>query len=493
MSNAAGTSASSVSVGSTRYKAPFRAGGPNAIDAELARKLLEIALRKGGDYADLFFEYRAGGSFVLDEGILKAVSRGVSIGLGVRVQRGDATGYAYVESLNWDDMKRAAETAAQIALGDKAREPIVPVERVVPRRYDVSPVSIDVAGAEKRALLERADKAARAFDPRIIRVEASFNEEIREILVATSDGRMARDSQPLLRFGIRAIAQEDGRRQEGSSGGGGRTTLGYFADKSPEWHAHEAARQAIRMLTAQEAPAGNMPVVLAPGDSGILLHEAVGHGLEADFNRKGTSNYTGQVGKQVASPLCTVVDDGTIDASRGSINVDDEGHEPRRSVLIENGILRGYMHDAHSSRHFKTGESGNGRRESFSCVPMPRMTNTLLQAGPHDPEEIVRSVKRGIFARKFGGGQVDIANGDFVFSLTESYLIEDGKITTPLKGVNLIGNGPDVLRKVSMLGNDVEISDGIWTCGKDGQSVPVGVGCPSIKIDEITVGGTKIG
>jgi TldD protein len=246
------------------------------------------------------------------------------------------------------------------------------------------------------------------------------------------------------------------------------------------------------MLTAHEAPAGNMPVVLAPGDSGILLHEAVGHGLEADFNRKGTSNYSGQIGKQVASPLCTVIDDGTIASSRGSINVDDEGHEPRRSVLIENGILLGYMHDAHSSRHFKT-ESGNGRRESFSCVPMPRMTNTLLQAGPHDPEEIVRSVKRGIFARKFGGGQVDIANGDFVFSLTESYLIEDGKITQPLKGVNLIGNGPDVLRKVSMLGRDIEISDGIWTCGKDGQSVPVGVGCPTIKIDEITVGGTKIG
>ncbi|GAC1352202.1 MAG: metalloprotease TldD [Polyangiales bacterium] len=485
--------AGSAGIGSARYKAPFRSGGPNAIDAELARKLLEVALAKGGDYADLFFEYRAGGSFVLDEGILKSVSRGVSIGLGVRVQRGDATGYAYVESLSFDDMKRAAQTAAQIALGDRARAPVVPSERVLPRRYEIFPVSLDVSGETKRALLERADLAARAYDPRIVRVEASFNEELREILVATSDGRMARDTQPMIRFGVRAVAQDGTNRQDGSSGGGGRFTLGYFDDKSPEWHAREAARQASLMLDARAAPAGNMPVVLAPGDSGILLHEAVGHGLEADFNRKGTSNYSGQIGKQVASSLCTVVDDGTISMSRGSINVDDEGNEPRRAVLIEGGILRGYMHDAHSAKHYALGASGNGRRESFTCAPMPRMTNTILQNGPHDPEEIIRSVKRGIFAKRFGGGQVDIGNGDFVFSLTESYLIEDGKITTPLKGVNLIGNGPDVLRKVSMLGHDVAISDGVWTCGKDGQSVPVGVGCPTIKIDEITVGGTKIG
>jgi TldD protein len=289
------------------------------------------------------------------------------------------------------------------------------------------------------------------------------------------------------------IAEHEGRRQEGSSGGGGRTTLGYFEGKSPEWHAREAAGQAIRMLDAQEAPAGTMEVVLAPGDSGILLHEAVGHGLEADFNRKGTSNYSGQIGHEVASELCTVIDDATLLQSRGSINVDDEGNEPRSSVLIERGKLVGYMHDRLSASHFKLTPSGNGRRESFTCAPMPRMTNTILMAGPHDPGEIVRSVKRGVYAKKFGGGQVDIANGDFVFSLTEGYLIEDGKITTPLKGVNLIGNGPDVLRKVVMLGNDVEVSDGIWTCGKDGQSVPVGVGCPTIKISAITVGGTKIG
>jgi TldD protein len=303
---------------------------------------------------------------------------------------------------------------------------------------------------------------------------------------------MAHDTQPLVRFGVRVIAEKDGKRQEGSSGGGGRTSLGYFEGHSPEWHAGEAARQAVIMLEAQEAPAGQMEVVLAPGDSGILLHEAVGHGLEADFNRKGTSNYSGRVGESVASDVCTVVDDATLALSRGSINVDDEGNEPRSTVLIEKGKLVGYMHDRLSAKHYGLRPSGNGRRESFGCAPMPRMTNTILLAGPHDPEEILRSVKRGVYARKFGGGQVDIANGDFVFSLTEGYLVEDGKITAPLKGVNLIGNGPEVLRKVSMLGNDVEVSDGVWTCGKDGQSVPVGVGCPTVKIASITVGGTRV-
>jgi TldD protein len=345
---------------------------------------------------------------------------------------------------------------------------------------------------EKRKILERCAAAAHAADPRVVKVECSFAEEIREILVVTSDGKLARDVQPLMRFGVRVIAEKDGKRQEGSSGGGGRTTIGYFDGKSPEWHAKKAVEQAIIMLDAEEVPAGEMVVVLAPGDSGILLHEAVGHGLEADFNRKGTSNYSGQIGNPVASDLCTVVDDATLLQSRGSINVDDEGNEPRSSVLIEKGKLVGYMHDRLSSKHFKLDPSGNGRRESFACAPMPRMTNTILLAGPHDPEEILKTVKKGIFAKKFGGGQVDIANGDFVFSLTESYMVEDGKITAPLKGVTLSGNGPDVLRKVVMLGNDVETSDGIWTCGKDGQSVPVGVGCPTIKISSITVGGTKV-
>src|SRR5690606_31139249 len=477
----------------TAYRAPFAPGQSQAVDEQIARKLLEVALGQGGDYADLFFEYRAGGGLSFEEGITRSASRGVALGLGVRVQRGDATGYAHVEDLTWEAMRRAAETAARIAAADAKAAPVRLDPIVMPSRYDLDRPSIDVPGLDKRRLLERASRAAHAVDPRIVKVEASFAEEIREVLVATSDGRIAHDVQPLMRFGIRAIAEHEGRREAGRSGGGGRMTLGYFDGKSPEWHAEIAARQALCLLDARKAPAGQMEVVLAPGDSGILLHEAVGHGLEADFNRKGTSNYTGQVGREVASDLCTVVDDPTFLQSRGSINVDDEGVEPEPSVLIENGVLRGYMQDRLSARHFKTRPTGNGRRESFACAPMPRMTNTVLLAGPHDPEEIVRSVKKGIFAKTFGGGQVDISNGDFVFSLTESYLIEDGKITAPLKGVNLIGNGPETLRQVTMLGDDVAISDGIWTCGKDGQSVPVGVGCPTIKIARITVGGTEIG
>ncbi|KYG10772.1 metalloprotease TldD [Sorangium cellulosum] len=478
---------------SQAYRAPFAPGEENAVDAALCERLLSVALSKGGDYADLFFEYRAGGGFTFDEGILKAASRGVSMGVGVRVQRGDATGYAYTEDLTWDAMRRAAETAAQIATGAGGTERIELRRRELPSRYELPSISLDAPGLAKRALLERASAAALAYDPSIIKAEASFVEEVREVLVATSDGRMAHDVQPLIRFGVRAIAERDGKRQEGSSGGGGRMTTAYFEDRSPEWHAKEAARQAVAMLDAREAPAGELNVVLAPGDSGILLHEAVGHGLEADFNRKGTSNYAGRVGRDVASPLCTVVDDATLLQSRGTINVDDEGNEPERSTLIENGKLVGYMHDRLSARHYGLTPTGNGRRESFASAPMPRMTNTILLAGPHDPEEIMKSVKRGVFAKKFGGGQVDISNGDFVFSLTESYLIEDGKLTAPLKGVNLIGNGPEVLRRVTMLGHDVATSDGIWTCGKDGQSVPVGVGCPTIKIDRITVGGTRIG
>jgi TldD protein len=476
---------------SATYRAPFAPGGSTPIDADLCRRLLGIALSRGGDFADVFFEYRASGSISFEEGITRSAARGTSMGLGVRVQRGDATGYAYVEDLSWEAMKRAAETAARIANGNE--QAIVDLRTLpLPDRYAAAAPTLDVPGIDKRALLERVSRAALAEDPRVKKVEASFAEEVREILVATSAGTFAHDVQPLFRFGVRVIAEDKGKRESGRSGGGGRMTLGYFDSQSPEQHAAEAVRQAMVLLDARKAPAGQMEVVLAPGDSGILLHEAVGHGLEADFNRKGTSNYTGQVGKVVASPLCTVVDDPTLFGSRGSINIDDEGADPRASTLIENGTLRGYMHDRHSARHFGTEPSGNGRRESYASVPMPRMTNTVLLAGPHDPAEIVKSVKRGIFAKSFGGGQVDISNGDFVFSLTESYLIEDGRITAPLKGANLIGNGPETLREVSMLGNDVAISDGIWTCGKDGQSVPVGVGCPTIKISRITVGGTEI-
>ncbi|MFI5307411.1 MAG: TldD/PmbA family protein [Polyangiales bacterium] len=474
----------------SRYVVPFGAAGSMPVDEQVARRLLTTALAQGGDYADLFFEYAASGSYALEEGILKSAGRSVSMGMGVRVMKGDATGYAYVQELTPEAMAQAARTAAQIASGQSGTP--APLRAAgVPQRYAPALPSIDVQGEQKRALLLRADAAARAIDPRVIRVEASLHEEVREILIATSDGKLVGDRQPLIRFGLRVIAEDKGKRQAGSSGGGGRLGLEYFDTRSPEWHAKEAVRHALAMLDARESPAGELPVVLAPGDSGILLHEAVGHGLEADFNRKRTSNYTDSIGKQVASELCTVVDDATLLGSRGSINVDDEGNQPRSAVLIENGILAGYMHDRHSAEFFKTAPSGNGRRESFQAHPMPRMTNTLLLAGPHDPDEILRSVKRGIYAKKFGGGQVDISNGDFVFSLTESYLVEDGKLTAPLKGVNLIGNGPEVMRRVTMLGNDLETSDGIWTCGKDGQSVPVGVGCPTIKLSAVTVGGTQ--
>lgn len=475
----------------SKYLAPFSPGGPAAIDAEICRKLLEIALAKGGEYADLFFEYRASAGLVFEEGITRSASKGVSVGLGVRVLRGEATGYAHVEDLRWESMVRAAETAARIA-ATEAKVKSVQLQPVgTPQRYELDELTIEQPGVDKRALLQRASVAATKFDTRVIKTEASFAEGVREILIATSTGKLVRDVQPMMRFGIRVLAEDGKRREAGRSGGGGRMSMAYFGTRSPEMHAEIAAQQALTLLDARQAPAGQMEVVLAPGDSGILLHEAVGHGLEADFNRKGTSNYTGQIGNVVASDLCTVVDDPTIAQGRGSINTDDEGNEPVACTLIEKGILRGYLHDRISAKHFNV-ESGSGRREDFTSVPMPRMSNTILTAGPHDPEEIIRSVKRGVFAKTFGGGQVDISNGDFVFSLTESYLIEDGKITAPLKGVNLIGNGPETLREVSMLGHDVELSDGIWTCGKDGQSVPVGVGCPTIKIARITVGGTDL-
>jgi len=474
-------------------RAPFAPGGPYELDEERARKLLEIALARGGEFADLYAEFAIGGSLVLEEGIVKSASRGVSLGLGVRVRRGETAGYAYTEDLSWEALVRAAETAAQIANGQPV-PPVAVASRALPSRYVVLEPSITTSGLLKRGLLARADRAARAADARVTRVEASVAESFREILVATSDGRFAHDVQPMLRFGLRVIVEDKGRRQSGSSGGGGRVGLEYFSrpGKSPEEHAREAVRSALAMLDAREAPAGAMDVVLAPGDSGILLHEAVGHGLEADFNRKGVSNYSSRIGQSVASSLCTIVDDADKPNSRGAINVDDEGHVPHSTVLIEQGILRGYMHDAQSAAHFGVSPTGNGRRENFRSVPLPRMTNTLLLAGPHDPEEILKSVQRGLFARKFGGGQVDIASGDFVFSLSEAYLIEDGKITAPVRDVNLIGNGPDALGRVTMLGNDVELSDGIWTCGKDGQSVPVGVGCPTIKISGMTVGGTDV-
>ncbi|MBK9070268.1 MAG: metalloprotease TldD [Myxococcales bacterium] len=474
-------------------RAPFAPGGLHAIDDALATSLLDAALQSGGDYADLYFEFRVSADYALEEEKVKTVGRGVSLGLGVRVLAGDATGYAYTEDLRPERMLHAARTAGQIAATGARVAPVAANTAQVADYYAVPTLSLVVPVAEKLALLRAADQAARAYDPRIEKVEASFAESLREVLVITSDGRRATDLQPMIRFGVRAVAEDGGKRQAGSSGGGGRLGLEYFgqAERDAAAHGREAARIAITMLGAVDAPAGDMPVVLAAGDSGILLHEAVGHGLEADFNRKKTSNYTDQIGQRVASDLCTVVDDGTIGDSRGTINVDDEGYLPKRNLLIDKGILVGYMHDRLSARHFGVAPSGNGRRESFQSMPLPRMTNTLMLGGQEDPADIIASVTRGVYAKRFSGGQVNISNGDFVFSLTESYLIENGKITAPLKGVNLIGNGPAVLRQLDRLGNDYTLSDGMWTCGKDGQSVPVGVGTPTVRIASITVGGTQ--
>jgi len=474
-------------------RAPFAAGGPTEIDGKLAERLLRTALDQGGDYADLYFEYRAAADYLYEDERVKSVGRGITLGLGVRVTKGDATGYAYTEELSWEAMEKVARTAAQIATAGKSPAPVEFKSIQVPSFYPVKVPSIETVPEEKLELLRRGDRAARAFDPRIVKVQCSFAEEVKEILIITSDGKLVRDRQPLLRYGVHVVAEDaNGKRQAGSGGGGGRYGMEYFDTQPPESHGKEAARVAIAMIDAVDAPAGSMEVVLGAGDSGILLHEAVGHGLEADFNRKQTSNYSGRIGQRVASDLCTVVDDGTIVSTRGAINVDDEGNLPRKNVLIENGILRAYLQDRLSATHYKIPASGNGRRQSFRHQPLPRMTNTLLAAGAHDPEEIIRSTKKGVYAKRFSGGQVNISNGDFVFSLTESYLIEDGKITAPLKCVNLIGNGPDVLTKVSMVGSDFQLSDGIWTCGKDGQSVPVGVGTPTVKIAAITVGGTKV-
>jgi TldD protein len=461
------------------------------VDASSASRVLSRALRAGGDYSDLFFEYRIDSVLVLEDHKLKDVNQAVNLGCGIRVLRGDATGYAYTEDLSLEGLLRAADTAGAIASGGRDSKEIEVKGKATLDLYKPVAPAFDADVLAKLDLLRRADAAAHAYDVRAKRVTVSLADSKKEILVVTSDGNYASDVQPMLRFNVFVTSEQGDVRQNGVSGGGGRVGMEYFETHPAEEAGREAARIAITMLDARETPAGQFPVVLGPGDSGVLLHEAVGHGLEADFNRKKTSNYSDRIGERVASELCTIVDDGTIYSSRGSINIDDEGQLPSRNVLIENGILRGYMHDRLSNSHFGNSPSGNGRRQDYKHMPMPRMTNTLMMGGAHDPQEIIASVKFGIYASSFSGGQVDISNGDFVFSITEGYLIEDGKLTSPVKGVNLIGNGPECLTKVSMVGNDFAISDGRWTCGKEGQSVPVGVGTPTIKVDSITVGGSR--
>jgi TldD protein len=462
------------------------------VPRDLERYLGE-ALSAGGDYADLYFEHSTTTSISLDESLVKSATQGISAGCGVRVVSGERTGYAYTDDLAPEKIIRAARTAALIASAPAKQEVAGFREAPVHSLYPLAGVADDAGLAAKLELVRRADRAARAYDSRIVQVRAGFADELRRILVAGSDGTFAADEQPLSRLNVSVIARDSPQNStRGAAGGGGRVGIEAFqAEKSPEHFAREAARQAILQLDAREAPAGEMEVVLGPGWPGILLHEAIGHGLEADFNRKKTSAFAGLLGQRVASEKCTIVDDGTLPSRRGSLNMDDEGSPTQNTVLIEKGILKGYLSDKLSARLMHMADTGNGRRESYEHIPMPRMTNTYMMAGKDDPQDILRSVKRGLYAVNFGGGQVDITNGKFVFSASEAYLIEDGRITAPVRGATLIGNGPDVLTRVSMVGNDLKLDEGIGTCGKEGQSVPVGVGLPTLKVDALTVGGTQ--
>ena len=462
-------------------------------EPDIRRALGTIKVRDV-DYADLYFESRVSESVSMEEGIVKRAAKSVSQGVGVRATAGEKTGFAYSDELSAKDLALAAETARYIANSPQGAQSVPVASRTKPARdlYPADRPVTDIATAERVQLLNLIDAEARRYDPRIVNVMASFNMEYKRVLVATTEGLLIGDVQPLTRLQVTCIAEEKGNRQIGSFGGGGRVGFAYYQEENRYAHyAREAARQAILNLSAVEAPAGVMPVVLAGGWPGILLHEAIGHGLEADFNRRKTSAFSNLLGKRVASDVCTIVDDGTIPFRRGSLNMDDEGTPTSKTVLIEKGILRGYITDRLNARLMGIPLTGNGRRENFQSVPLPRMTNTFMLAGESEPQDILRSVKRGLYAVSFGGGQVDITNGKFVFSASEAYLIEDGKVTKPVKGATLIGSGPDILTKVSMVGHDLKLDEGIGTCGKDGQSVPVGVGLPTIKIDEITVGGTQ--
>ena len=455
--------------------------------------LLSTALQRGGDYADLYFEYRVSNAVNIEEQIIKSAAKAIVQGVGVRVIIGEKTGYAYTDEIAFDWIKRAAETAGHIARSGGARQ-VIGVN-ATPNARNLYPVETPMSFVEltnKIELLKQADEVARRYDTRIREVQSSLSDEIKYVMIASSDGRLVGDVQPLARFSMSCIADDDGNLQVGRSGGGGRVGIDFFNNElTPEYFGKDAARQAIVQLDAVPAPAGTFEVVLGSGWPGILLHEAVGHGLESDFNRKQTSAFSGLIGQPVASELCTVVDDGTLPGRRGSLNVDDEGQTTSRTVLIENGILRGYMSDYLNSGLMKSERTGNGRRQSYKHMPLPRMTNTFMLGGEDSPEDIIRSVKHGLYAVQFGGGQVDITSGEFAFSASEAYMIEDGKITAPVKGATFRGNGPESLKHVTAVANDLALDLGVGMCGKDGQSIPVGVGMPTIKISEMTVGGTR--
>ena len=456
---------------------------------QLTQVLADIHIRHV-DFADLYFQYSRVESWSLEEGIVKSGAFSIDRGVGVRAVSGEKTAFAYSDDISLDALSAAA--TATRAIGRQGGSSVATMGRIGGARslYSTDDPVATISDADKVALLERLERMARDRDPRVMQVMASLAGEYEAILVARSDGLIAADVRPLVRLSLNVIVEEDGRREQGSGGGGGRVDYRYFTDAILREYADKAVDQALLNLGARDAPAGPMTVVLGPGWPGILLHEAIGHGLEGDFNRKGTSAFAGRVGQRVAAKGVTVIDDGTIADRRGSLNVDDEGNPTQRTVLIEDGILQGYLQDTLNSRLMGVAPTGNGRRESFAHVPMPRMTNTIMLNGERDPAEILASVKSGLYAANFGGGQVDITNGKFVFSAAEAWMIEDGKLTYPVKGATLIGNGPDALTRVSMIGNDMALDSGVGTCGKDGQSVPVGVGQPTLRIDGLTIGGT---
>jgi len=454
---------------------------------------LDTALERRIDYADLFFEYSTQDSVVLEEGIVKTGDRHLEQGVGVRALAGERQGYAHSDEVSVEALLIAARTARAISADAGAGSRAVAAASAAPRNlYPVAQPPTDATVARKIELVEEIDRYARSRDSRIVEVMASCVTQHRQVLVLGSDGTLAEDARPLVRLNVQVIAKSGNRREVGYQGCGGRSEFEALLDPV-RWRAlvDEAVRSALQNLEAEPCPAGSMTVVLGPGWPGVLLHEAVGHGLEGDFNRKKTSAFADRIGERVAAPGVTVIDDGTLPGRRGSLNVDDEGTRTQRTVLIEDGILRGYLQDRLNARLMGVAPTGNGRRESYAHLPMPRMTNTFMLAGSEDPADIVRSVDRGIYAVNFGGGQVDITSGKFVFSASEAYRIEGGRLGAPLKGATLIGNGPDVLTRVSRIGNDLALDHGVGTCGKDGQSVPVGVGMPTIRIDDLTVGGTE--
>ena len=460
-------------------------------ESHLSRALGEIKAHQV-DEADLYFQYTRSEGWSLEEGIVKTGSFSIDQGVGVRAVSGEKTAFAYSDDISNTSLLDAARTVRAISSASTGARTRMPSRRIASTRSlypDLDPIST-LDSTSKVELLGKVEKLARSRDPRVVQVMAGLASEYDVVLVARADGTLAADVRPLVRLSVTVIAEQKGRREMGSAGGGGRSGLAYFDDSMVERYVDEAVKAALTNLESRPAPAGEMTVVLGPGWPGILLHEAIGHGLEGDFNRKGSSAFSGRVGQRVAAKGVTVLDDGTITDRRGSLNVDDEGNTSQRNVLIEDGILKGYIQDAMNARLMGVAPTGNGRRESYAHVPMPRMTNTYMLAGDKAPQEIVASIKRGLYATNFGGGQVDITSGKFVFSASEAYWVENGKVLYPVKGATIVGNGPDALTRVSMIGNDMKLDSGVGTCGKEGQSVPVGVGQPTLRIDGLTVGGT---